>query len=209
VHTDPTPHLFWLASRALGIAALVLLGLAVALGLGLAGRIARAPGAPGRLKQLHEAVAVTAIGAIVAHGLVLLGDGYLRPSLEDIALPFAMAKQPAWTGVGIIGGWIALISGLSFYVRRWITTPVWRWLHRWIAAAYVLALAHTFGSGSDAAEPWLMTIAGLSAATVVFAATYRLLPGAKPPRRRPPDRGAAPDPGGRAKRPRPVAADPA
>jgi hypothetical protein len=44
----------------------------------------------------------------------------LHPSLRDIAVPFAMAHQPVWTGVGIIGGWLAAIFTFSFYVRGWI-----------------------------------------------------------------------------------------
>jgi hypothetical protein len=124
--TDPTQHAFWLASRAVGIVAIVLVSAAVTLGLLFSGRFARRPGAAARLKTLHEAVTLTSLGAIAAHGLLLLGDGYLRPGLAGIALPFALDSQPVWTGVGIIGGWLAAILGLSYYARRWIGVAAWK-----------------------------------------------------------------------------------
>ena len=52
------------------------------------------------------------------HGLTLLGDPWLNPGLAGIAIPFTMAYKPLWTGLGIIGGWLAALLGLSFYFRR-------------------------------------------------------------------------------------------
>jgi sulfoxide reductase heme-binding subunit YedZ len=180
--TDPGQHLFWLGSRALGVVAIVLVSLSVGLGLALAGRLWRRPGLPARLKHLHEALALAGLITIAGHGLLLLGDSYLRPGLAGIALPFALAGQPIWTGLGIIGGWLAAIVGLSFYVRRLIGVAVWRWLHRWTLAVYALSVAHALGSGTDARSWWLPALLGLTAAPVVFTASYRFLPGGGRPR---------------------------
>jgi sulfoxide reductase heme-binding subunit YedZ len=173
---DPSQHLFWLSSRAFGIVAMVLVSLSVGVGLALAAKLGRRPGLPARLKRLHESLALAGLLAIAAHGLLLLGDSYLRPGLAGIAVPFALASQPLWTGIGIIAGWLAAIVGLSFYVRRWIGVAVWRWLHRWTIAVWVMGLAHTLGSGTDATSPWLVSLLGLTALPAVFAGTYRLLP---------------------------------
>ena len=173
-YNEPSQHLFWLASRSLGVTAVVLLSLSVALGLSLSGRLARRPGGPGRIKAVHEALSLSALLAIVGHGLLLLGDSYLHPGLAGIALPFALSTKRAFTGIGVIGGWLALIIGLSFYVRHLISVAVWRWLHRWTLAVYLLALIHTFGSGTDAGSPWLRIVVAASAVPVVFAAVYRL-----------------------------------
>ena len=176
---DPSEHVFWLASRAAGVVALLLVSLSVGLGLALSGRITVRPGARAALRDLHQAVALSSLGAIAAHGGLLLGDAYLRPGLAGVLLPFQMQSQPVWTGIGILAGWLAMIVGLSFYVRRWITVGVWRWLHRWTLAVYVMALAHAFGSGTDAGAPWLLAIVALTALPIVFLATYRFLPGAR------------------------------
>ena len=176
-NTDPSQHLFWLASRATGVVAMVLVALSVGIGLAMSGRIVRSPGVPAQMKVIHESLALTSLVAIAAHGLLLLGDGFLHPSLGEIVLPFAMHGQPAWTGLGIIGGWLAAILGLSFYVRRWIGVGVWRWMHRWTLLVYVLAIAHTLGSGTDARSWWLVAILAITALPIVFAGTYRYLPG--------------------------------
>lgn len=183
---DPSQHVFWLASRAFGVVAIVLVSLSVGVGLALAGRLGRRPGLPAKLKRTHESLALAGLFAIAIHGLLLLGDSYLRPGLAGIALPFALASQPVWTGLGIIGGWLAAIVALSFYVRRWIGVAVWRWLHRWTLAVYVLGIAHTLGSGTDARSVWLLGLLAVTAMPIVLVGTYRFLPTPTPAGRRRP-----------------------
>jgi predicted ferric reductase len=177
-------QVFWLASRALGIVALVLLSLSVTLGLAMSSRLLRRPGLPATLKRYHEASTLVTLGLIAAHGGVLLFDGYLRPSLAGVTLPFALSYRPLWTGLGVLGGWLALILAGSFYVRRWIGVKTWRWLHRWTLAVYLLALVHVIGAGTDARSPWLLALLTVLVAPNVFALAYRLLPA--PPRPRSP-----------------------
>jgi sulfoxide reductase heme-binding subunit YedZ len=183
-YTDPGQHIFWLGSRAAGVVALVLIALSVGLGLAMSGRLMANPRIAARLRVLHEALALSGLVAIAAHGLLLLGDSYLRPGLAGIAVPFALASQPLWTGVGIIGGWLAAILGLSFYVRRWIGTRAWRWLHRWTLGVYVLSVAHTLGSGSDARSAWLVGLVVLTAVPITFLTVHRALPRSAPQRPR-------------------------
>lgn len=179
--TDPSQHFFWLSSRALGVVALVLLAASVSIGLTLSGRLLRKPGIAARLKNAHEAIALSATAATVAHGLVLLGDDFLQPGLIGVLLPFAMTNQPIWTGVGIIGGWLTAIFTFSFYVRRWIGVKTWRWLHRWTLAAYLLAVVHTLGSGTDAGTAWMLALLVVISAPIVFGITARAIP-VSPPR---------------------------
>ena len=142
--------------------------------MALSGKLLRGPGVPARVKTMHEAFALSGLVAIALHGLLLLGDPYLRPGLAGIALPFALASQPVSTALGIIGGWLAAIVGLSFYVRRIIGVAVWRWLHRWTLLAYILCVAHTAGSGTDAASAWLLTLLSLATVPVIALSARRL-----------------------------------
>jgi methionine sulfoxide reductase heme-binding subunit len=191
-YTDPGQHLFWIASRALGVVALIFVAISVGMGLAMSMRAAKGPGAMARLKVLHEATALTALLAIGGHGLTLLGDSYLRPGLSGIAIPFTMSHQPLWTGLGVIGGWLAALFGLTFYMRRWIGPKLWRRMHRWTLAVYVLAVAHTLGTGTDSASLWLVIIMIATIAPVVVMAALRYLPGDDPPRGRPRRRIALP-----------------
>lgn len=197
-YTDPGQHLFWIASRALGVVALVMVAVSVGMGLAMAMRAAKGPGAMAKLKQVHEATALTALLLIAAHGVALLGDAYLRPGLAGIAIPFVMAHRPLWTGLGIVGGWLAAILGLTFYARRWIGPKLWRQMHRWTLVVYVLAVIHTLGAGTDAHSVWLVVILIATAAPVATLAAVRLLPSdeaGRRPRRRiplPPDQFSRP-----------------
>jgi predicted ferric reductase len=175
-------QVFWLASRALGIVAIVGLSLSVSLGLAMSSRLLRRRGLPAKLKRWHEASTLVTLGLIAAHGGVLLLDGYLRPSLAGITLPFALAYRPFWTGLGVIGGWLALILAASFYVRRWIGPKTWRWLHRWTLAAYGLALVHVVGAGTDSRSPWMLALLAVLVAPNVFGVAYRMPPRARPRR---------------------------
>ena len=175
MNTDPTHHLFWLSSRAFGVVALVLVSLSVGVGLALAGRVSRRPGLPGKLKRLHESLALAGLIAIALHGLLLLGDSYLRPGVVGITVPFALASQPIWTGLGIIGGWLTAVIVGSFYVRRWIGVKVWRWLHRWTFAVYGLGIGHTLGSGTDAGSAWLLALIAITAAPIAMLGAMRVL----------------------------------
>jgi len=179
-YTDPGQHVFWIASRALGIVALLLVSATVGLGLAMSARLGGSPSVTGRVKHLHEAISLTAIAAIGGHGLLLLGDSYLHPGLAGIALPFALKVQRFWTGIGVIGGWLACVFGLSFYARRWIGARTWRRLHRWTPVVYCLALVHALGAGSDARSLWLLTIFAGTAGPIALTAAYRFLPRSQP-----------------------------
>jgi len=170
---DPGQHVWWLASRSFGIVAMVLVSLSVGLGLALSGRLLRGPGVPSRVRTMHEALAVSGLIAIALHGLLLLGDSYLRPGIVGIAVPFAVSRRPLWTGLGIIAGWLAAVITLSFYVRRLIGVSAWRRLHRLTFVVYVFGIAHTLGSGTDARTAWLLAILAITALPIVLAGCYR------------------------------------
>ena len=172
---DPTPYLPWLVSRASGIVALGLVTLAVLLGLTMSARLLRRPGIGRTLVRLHEHVALVAMGAIAVHGLALLGDHWLHPGLRGLTVPFAMAYRPLFTGLGIIGGYLAALLGLSFYARRRIGVRLWRRLHRATVLVWVLGVVHTLGAGSDAATPWLRAFVLAPAIPIAYLIVRRTL----------------------------------
>lgn len=179
---DPTHYIWWLASRASGIVALGLVTASVLMGLAMAGRLARKPASRRDLLRLHEHVALAGLVAIAVHGITLLGDHWLNPGVTGITVPFAMAYRPLFTGLGILGGYLAAALGLSFYLRRRIGARLWRRLHRFTVVAYVLGLVHAIGAGTDASLPWVRTAMLLSAAPVGALLIARMRPRRKPAR---------------------------
>jgi sulfoxide reductase heme-binding subunit YedZ len=171
---------WWLASRASGIVALVLIALSVAIGLAMAAKAFRRPGLPRTLIAIHEHAALAALVAIAVHGITLLGDGFLRPGIAGIAVPFVIDHEPVFTGLGIIGGYLAAILGLTFYVRRRVGTRRWRTLHRLTPLVYVLGVIHTLGSGSDARTAWLTAILVATGTPILYLGILRALPATSP-----------------------------
>jgi sulfoxide reductase heme-binding subunit YedZ len=171
---------WWLASRASGIVALVLIAVSVALGLAMAAKAFRRPGLPRILIAVHEHAALAALVAIAVHGITLLGDGWLNPGPVGIAVPFVMDHEPLFTGLGIAGGYLAAILGLTFYVRRRIGTRRWRNAHRLTPLVYMLGVTHTLGAGSDAGSAWLTALLIATGTPILYLGILRALPPVSP-----------------------------
>ena len=158
--TDPTPHLFWLTSRAAGTAALLLASIGVSVGLLMGGKFIRGRGVD--LRAAHEALSLATLTAMVVHALALLGDKFLHPSIADLTIPFASSYKTIWTSTGIVAGWGLLFLGLSFYARRWIGARRWRTMHRYTVLFWALGVVHSVGEGTDARSPWFLFLTAVA-----------------------------------------------
>ncbi|MBJ7355034.1 MAG: ferric reductase-like transmembrane domain-containing protein [Thermoleophilaceae bacterium] len=167
--TSWADHAFWLASRACGVVAIAMLTFTVIVGLMQGGRMPL--GFKARdLTRIHEFSSLAAIVAIVAHGVLLLADPWLAPTVAQIAVPFQLEYRPVYTGLGITAGWIAVLLGLSYYIRDQIGIKRWKTLHRFTIIAYALSVVHVLGAGTDSGETWLK--APLLASTGVVAVLF-------------------------------------
>jgi len=170
---DPGKYPWWLASRSAGIVAFLLIAAAVILGLAMASKLPRRPGLKRNLVKIHEQVALAALVAIGLHGVLLLGDAWLKPGIAGITVPFTLEYRPAWTGMGILAGYLALLLGPTFYWRRRIGPRRWRQIHRLTVVVFILAVLHSLGSGTDGASLWLRSMVLGSAAIVLVLIVYR------------------------------------
>jgi len=178
--TSVTPHLLWITSRAAGDAALILSSLGVCLGLMMGGRFVKKRGLD--LRSTHEALSLATLATIVVHAGALLGDGFLRPSLADISIPFVSGYMTFWTSMGIVAGWTMIALGLSYYARARIGPARWRSLHRWTALAWVLGLAHSLGEGTDAGTMWFLAMTAMVTVPALILLLVRLLSEPSPAR---------------------------
>jgi sulfoxide reductase heme-binding subunit YedZ len=113
------------------------------------------------LRVAHEALSLATLVALLVHGLTLIGDGYLRPSLGDVAVPFLSSYKPLWTGSGIIAFWVLAALGISYYARGRIGVRRWRKLHRFTALAWIMGIAHSLGEGTDAGQAWFLAMTAI------------------------------------------------
>jgi sulfoxide reductase heme-binding subunit YedZ len=192
----PAQYAAWLAGRAAGLVALLLVTATVLLGLALAARVVP-PRRRAAVLAVHQHLAIVSLGAIAAHVLFLLADPWLKPGIAGVAVPFTLPYRPLWTGTGIVGAYLAAILGLSFYVRRRIGARLWRRMHRFTVAVYGLSLAHALGAGTDTSLPAVRYALLGSIAPVAFLFALRIqrsrvgAPGPRAPVAAPPPGAAA------------------
>ena len=167
------PHLYWIASRAAGSAALLLSSASVCVGLLMGGRLLKRRGID--LRVAHEALSLAAIAALLVHGLTLLGDGFLNLSLGEVAVPFLSSYKTLWTTTGIVAFWMLLALGLSYYARARIGVQRWRMLHRFTALAWILGIVHSLGEGTDAGQTWFLVMAAIAVVPALALLLYRHL----------------------------------
>ncbi len=171
--TTTGPHLFWITSRAAGIAALLLSSVAVSAGLLMSFRAVKRRGPD--LRVTHEALSLATLVALAIHGLSLLGDSYLHPSLAGVAVPFAGSYKTLWTTTGVVAFWALAILGLSYYLRGRIGVQRWRRLHRFTALAWVLGIVHSLGEGSDSGQTWFLAMTAIAVVPVLTLLALRHL----------------------------------
>ena len=179
-------HLFWITSRAAGTLALLFSSVAVGVGLLMGAQAAQGPRArPAR--HPRGAVAGDASSRSWSTRSSLLGDSFLHPSLADITIPFVSRYMTAWTTVGIVGGWMMIILGLSFYARgahRPAALAQAAPLHRARLAPRPRPLARR---GHRRRQAWFLVATGIVALPAAALLVVRMSP------RRPAPRAVAPE----------------
>ena len=83
--------------------------------------------------------------------------------------------------MGILAGYLALLLGPTYYLRRRIGAKRWRLVHRATVVVFALAVAHSLGSGTDGASLWLrvLVLGSAAAAAIMLALRYRSLRSAR------------------------------
>lgn len=180
---DPFEHGWWLLSRASGVTAYAGASVAVIAGLAISGKASDRPGGAKALRAAHEHGAIASLLMLALHGVTLLPDPYLDPGVDGILVPGAVAYRPLAVAAGLLSGYLAVLLGLSFYVRRRIGQARWRRLHRLTILGWALAVAHTLTAGTDASTPWMRAILALTAAPIVVLFVGRTLEGRRKARR--------------------------
>jgi sulfoxide reductase heme-binding subunit YedZ len=171
--TSPSTHLFWITSRAAGTVALVLSSATICFGL-LMGARSGGGGSVSQRRTIHETLSLAVMVAIAVHGLSLVGDKYLHPSVLDVIVPFALSYKTLATSLGIISGWGLIILGLSYYLRGRIGVNRWKLIHRFTLLAWFGGVIHAFTAGTDAGQQWFVILAAVCTVPVVMLLAIRI-----------------------------------
>ncbi len=163
----------WLTARSAGLAALLLLTVATALGAS-ASRSDREPGRRYIIQYVHRVAAALGIGALAVHILTVLADTYAKVGLTGALVPFTSGYRATAVGLGTIAAYLLVaVAAFGFARGRMAVSAagarVWRAVHASAYAAWAIALVHGFASGTDSAQPWVRLLY-LSCLTAVPAA---------------------------------------
>lgn len=164
----------WYATRASGLMALILLTLTMVLGLVTTSR-ARARNWPGFAQQeLHRRVSIIAVVFLGIHVITSVLDTYVNIGWAAIVVPGAAQYGRFWVGVGAVSLDLLLAVFVSSLLRSRMNPGAWRALH-WLAyLSWPIALAHTFGMGTDSREVWVIALGVACVLAVAVALAYRL-----------------------------------
>jgi hypothetical protein len=168
------PKIYWYLSRASGIVSFTILWISMALGLGITNKMARLwPGAPSAF-AIHQYTSLLGLAFAVYHGLVLMGDHFVDFSLPRLLVPFSIAYETVWVGLGQLCFYIWLLVVMSFYIRQRIGQKTWRMIHYANFVIYVMAFLHGIRSGTDSDLQWISWYFWLSSATLVLLLAHRI-----------------------------------
>jgi len=179
VKHDPT---FWILARAAGLTAYVLLTGSVLAGLVVKakpfGRSLRAATAV----DLHRTIAVLALAALAVHATALVLDSTVEIGVGALLVPGIAPYRPLWTGLGVLSAELMLVVYASFSLRRFIGQRMWRRLHWATYGLFAAATLHGLKAGSDSGQRWAIGLYLGALGAVGFAAAWRALVPAGPPR---------------------------
>jgi methionine sulfoxide reductase heme-binding subunit len=147
VTSSTSGRVFTDTSRSLGIAALVVLCGALPLGLVVGRPWLRIPRVTRQVRAFHQALGLSGLALLVAHVVALLGAGSLRPTVVRLVVPFAWHYRSLTTTLGVVGAWMVLVLGPSYFARRRLGVRRWRVVHPFITVGLLLGILHTVGGG--------------------------------------------------------------
>jgi methionine sulfoxide reductase heme-binding subunit len=164
----------WYATRASGIMALLLLTLTMVLGMTTTTR-ARARNWPGFAQQeMHRRISMIAVVFLGIHVLTSVLDTFVNISWAAVVIPFTSSYGRLWVGVGAISLDLMIAVFVTSLLRSRMRPGTWRAVH-WLAyLSWPVALAHTFGMGTDSREGWVIVLGVVCVAAVGAALAWRL-----------------------------------
>jgi uncharacterized membrane protein YfcA len=163
----------WYITRASGIVALALLTITMVLGITTTSR-ARARTWPGFAQQeLHRRISMLSMVFLAIHVLTSILDTFVHIGWLAIIVPFASAYGRFWVATGTVALDLMVAVLASSLLRSRMKPGTWRGIHWLTYACWPIALAHTFGLGTDARERWVLAFGAVCVLSVGVALLWR------------------------------------
>ncbi len=162
----------WLAGRATGITAYVLLTVLVSLGLILSHPTNQSTWKLSkRLFPWHENLFVFVVAFLVAHVVSIILDPYAGVGIAGSFVPGLSSYRNAPVALGTLGLYAALISGITARWSGLLPKGLWLKLHRFALVAWIVSWLHGLLAGTDSTT--LVPLYVGTGLLVMLAGAYR------------------------------------
>ena len=162
----------WLAGRATGITAYLLLTAQIVFGLILSHPVNQSTWKLSkRLFPWHENLYVFVLAFLAAHIVSLILDPFAGVGIGGAFIPGLSSYRSSPVALGTLALYAMLVTGLTARYTKMLPAGFWLKLHRFAIVALVLAWMHGMLAGADAATLQPMYVA--TGTLVLLAAAYR------------------------------------
>jgi DMSO/TMAO reductase YedYZ heme-binding membrane subunit len=139
----------WMAARATGLVALILIALLVVLGIMLSHPEQTQWKLAKRIYPWHESLWVFVFAFLVVHVVSLVIDPYAGVGIGGALVPGMSQYRSAPVAIGVIALYAMLITAMTARYTRMLPTGWWLKLHRLSGLVLAMAWAHGVFAGSD------------------------------------------------------------
>ncbi len=116
---------------------------------------------------------------LAIHVVTSILDTYVHIGWAAVVVPFTSPYSRFWVGMGTVALDLMAAVFISSLLRPRIKPQVWRGIH-WLAyGCWPVALAHTFGVGTDGGQGWVIALGTACIVSVLVALSWRLRSTAK------------------------------
>ena len=162
----------WLAARATGIVAFVLLTVQVVFGLVLSHPTNKSTWKLSkRIFPWHEHLWVFVTAFLAVHVVSLVVDPYAGVGIAGAFIPGLSSYRSSAVALGTLALYAFLITAVTARWTRLLPTGVWLSIHRLAIVVWGIAWLHGVLAGTDAMP--LITLYLVAGGAVIGAATYR------------------------------------
>jgi DMSO/TMAO reductase YedYZ heme-binding membrane subunit len=173
-----TTNDLWFTARGAGLAAMLILTIATALGA-LGSTRLRSVSNRVIIQYMHRTAAVLGLSLIVVHVTTLVLDSKSHVSLAGALVPFAAHYRPSAVALGSIAMYLVLFVAALGLARGRLAASragaaTWRGLHLLAYPAWGIAIVHGLMAGTDRSQNWVVLLTLGCAVAVLVAVAWRV-----------------------------------
>ena len=163
---------FWLATRATGELALVLLTLVTVIGIATTKGWASRRWPESVITLLHRNISLLSVVFLAVHIGTTVLDGYVPIGWLDVVIPFQSSYRTLWVGLGTIAFDLLVAVIITSLLRRRIPPRLWKGIHWTAYLMWAVAVAHGLGTGTDRLLTQVVAAASIAAVGAAVVARF-------------------------------------